>query len=101
MVRLLAPSSKNACTAIGATAGFATASSRSIVGNSYHKTLPPRLGVAYDLFGDGKTSLRAGVGQFYIRYQLDPSIIAGTQNAPFVLNTNFTRTLDGTFPAAR
>jgi hypothetical protein len=90
---LLAPSSKNACAATGATAGFATASSRSIVDNSYHN-IAPRLGVAYDLFGDGKTSLRAGVGQFYIRYQLDPSIIAGTQNAPFVQNTGGIRTLD-------
>jgi len=96
---LLAPSSKNACAATGATAGFATASNRSIVGNSYHN-IAPRLGVAYDLFGDGKTSLRAGVGQFYIRYQLDPSIISGTQNAPFVQNTGGTRVLDGTFPVA-
>jgi hypothetical protein len=96
---LLAPSTKNACTATGATAGFATASSRSIVGNSYHN-IAPRLGVAYDLFGDGKTSLRAGVGQFYIRYQLDPSIIAGTQNAPFVQNTSGIRTLDSVIAPA-
>jgi len=96
---LIAPSSKNACTATGATAGFATASNRSIVGNSYHN-IAPRLGVAYDLFGDGKTSLRAGVGQFYIRYQLDPSIIAGTQNAPFVQNTNGIRTLDSVIAPA-
>ena len=96
---LLAPSSKNACAATGATAGFATASNRSIVGNSYHN-IAPRLGVAYDVFGDGKTSVRAGVGQFYIRYQLDPSIISGSQNAPFVQNTGGTRVLDGGFPVA-
>ena len=36
--------------------------------NDYN-TIMPRLGFSYDLFGNGKTILRAGFGTFYERIQ--------------------------------
>jgi hypothetical protein len=96
---IAAPGSKVTCANVsgGALPGSATASNRSIVANSYHN-IAPRLGVAWDLFGDGKTSIRAGVGQFFVRYQLDPFIIQGTQNPPYIQQANGSgyRYLDGT-----
>jgi Carboxypeptidase regulatory-like domain len=91
-----APGSKVNCKTAGL-GGFQTASNSSIVANSYHN-FAPRLGIAWDIFGDGKTALRAGVGQFFVRYQLDPFIIQGTQNPPFVAKASGVRFLDGPVP---
>jgi hypothetical protein len=53
----------------------------------------PRLGVAWDVFGTGKTAIRAGVGQFYLRERLSPGLnIAG--NPPFTSVANGIRMLD-------
>jgi hypothetical protein len=41
---------------------------RALVKNDY-KTIMPRLGFSYDVFGTGKTILRAGFGSFYERIQ--------------------------------
>ena len=62
--------------------------------NQNNHLFAPRLGVAYDVFGDGKTALRAGIGQFFQRDRT--AIYTMSANAPFALNASgYARTLDG------
>jgi hypothetical protein len=60
--------------------------------NSNYKDFEPRVGFAYDLTGDGKTSLRAGAGMFY-----DSRMMAGFMNA-VTTNTPFSPTVSITTP---
>jgi len=60
---------------------------------NYH-LFAPRVGIAYDLFGNGKTALRAGAGQFYQRDRT--AIYTMSSNAPFALSiSEKSRALDG------
>ena len=62
--------------------------------NQNYHLFAPRLGIAYDLFGNGNTALRAGVGQFFQRDRT--AIYTMTGNAPFALGLNsVSRALNG------
>jgi hypothetical protein len=71
---------------------------RSLVNNNNH-AIAPRIGIAWDVRGDGKTAVRMGIGQFYQRelVGIDESL---AHNAPFVINAQDTRTLETPAPLA-
>ena len=48
------------------------------------KNFGPRVGFAYDVYGDGTTALRGGVGVFYERYQQNVFNFGGISNPPVV-----------------
>jgi len=63
----------NTCTNLGF-AGGSFGPNRSLVKEDKNN-LAPRLGVAWDVFGNGKSALRAGFGQFYQRERLSPWLL--------------------------
>lgn len=69
---------------------------RALVKNGNHN-IAPRLGIAWDVKGDGKTAVRAGVGQFYQRELVGPGETLA-RTAPFVINATDVRTLDTATP---
>jgi Carboxypeptidase regulatory-like domain len=71
---------------------------RALVNNNDHD-IAPRVGIAWDLFGDGKSAVRVGVGQFYQRelVGLDEGL---ARTAPFVINATVNRPLNSTVPLA-
>jgi hypothetical protein len=55
--------------------------------------IAPRIGIAWDPTGSGKTSIRAGFGQFFLRDAVGP-LEGGVEVAPFVTGVSFNRPLD-------
>ncbi len=68
----------------GVPSGFFTAS---------YKDFAPRVGFAYDVNGDGKTSIRGGYGIGYSRLAIEAIYNSFGQNPPFTQSSNI---LDGT-----
>jgi len=81
----------NVCQTAGARGGT-DAPNRSLM-NQDMNNIAPRLGVAWDVFGTGKTAIRAGVGRFFLRERLTPVLSIAT-NPPFVRTLSGIRKLD-------
>ena len=70
---LMLPPGSTQCTSRGL-AGGSFGPNRSLV-NEDKNNLAPRLGFAWDVFGNGKSALRLGFGQFYQRERLSPWLL--------------------------
>jgi hypothetical protein len=83
--------------------------SRTVGKKTRYNNFAPRLGLTYDLFGDGRTILRSGFGISYYPEQASASNLLG-QQVPYTISQNVSsetnpldfsvvRTLDNPFPA--
>src|SRR6185437_6360152 len=61
--------------------------------------IAPRVGVAWDIFGNGKTAILVGVGQFNQR-EIVGIAERLANNAPFVINVDSNRSMDTPAPIA-
>jgi hypothetical protein len=92
---LVVPSGTNPCAGIAGASTPVEFSNRSLRENSY-SNFAPRLGIAWDVNSDGKTAIRAGFGQFFLRERTSPYFASLTQNSPFATFIAGERLLDGT-----
>jgi len=96
---LLVPPGTNACQAAGFAGGTAGPTRALAKANNY---FAPRVGIAWDVSGNGKTAVRAGVGEFYLRESLQSGLNL-SYNPPFNNQQVGSRFLDNTvepFPGA-
>jgi Carboxypeptidase regulatory-like domain len=85
------PPGTNPCGALGL-AGGSDGPNRQLVPTKF-LWVAPRLGVAWDVHGDGKLALRAGLGRFYQRDRVSPGLGVGT-NPPFSGTASISRLLN-------
>jgi Carboxypeptidase regulatory-like domain/TonB-dependent Receptor Plug Domain len=85
------PPGTNWCSAAGFSPGI-NGSDRALKAQNNH-AIAPRLGIAWDPRGNGKTAIRAGLGQFFQRERLNNTLQMAT-NPPFSLSAGFDRTFD-------
>jgi len=90
---LVVPKGTNPCSEIAGAATPTEFSNRSLKKNNF-KNIAPRIGVAWDVFKNGKTAVRGGLGQFFLRERVSPVLAALTSNPPFVRSVAGTRQLD-------
>ncbi len=88
---LLQPPGTSWCQQAGLKGG-AAGPNRSLYPQDYNN-IAPRLGVAWDINGDGKSAVRAGLGQFFLRERLSPGLNIGN-NPPFITLVSGIRKLD-------
>jgi hypothetical protein len=88
---LVLPPGTDWCSAAGFSSGT-QGQNRALKAQNNH-AIAPRLGIAWDPRGDGKMSIRAGVGQFFQRERLNNTLQMAT-NPPFSLNASFSRPFD-------
>ena len=96
---LLLPPGSNACPQAGFQGGAAGPNRQLAKTNNY---FAPRVGVAWDMAGNGKTIVRGGVGEFFERESLQGGLNLGF-NPPFNQAQLGSRTLDSAsepFPGA-
>ncbi len=87
---IVLPKGENTCQAAGFRGGTVAASRGMAQTRNF---FAPRLGLAWDVSGTGKTAVRAGLGQFYERERLTAGLVLAF-NPPFASNRTGTRTLD-------
>jgi hypothetical protein len=85
------PPGTDFCTAAGFSPGF-HGQNRSLKDQNNH-AIAPRIGLAWDPRGDGKMSIRAGIGQFFQRERLNNTLQMAT-NPPYSLTVGYQRALD-------
>jgi hypothetical protein len=88
---LLVPPGSNWCEQ-GSFAGGTPGPNRSLHEQDSNN-FAPRLGIAWDVTGKGKTAIRAALGQFFSHENLSAVLPLGS-NPPFVTNINGLRKLD-------